>query len=79
MKGGNWLMGATLMAADKKRNDRAVKIEADIVRKAQTICAHREITLAEFLSDLLRDPVGREYDKFKRELLDTEKPPKPKR
>lgn len=67
-------MDATM--AEKKRNDRAVKVEAEIVRKAQTICSFREITLAEYLSNILRPVVDREFEKFKRELTD---PPPPKR
>jgi hypothetical protein len=43
------------------RNDTAVKIETSIVRKARTIADRRNITVAEYLSGLLRDSVDKDY------------------
>lgn len=57
----------------KKRNDLAVKIEAEIARKAKTICSYRDGTVAEYLSNLLRPLVDRDFEKFRRELTDDKK------
>lgn len=46
-----------------KRDDMPAKIERAILQKAKVICAVRGITMAEFLSDLLRPLVDREYHK----------------
>jgi soluble cytochrome b562 len=43
------------------RNDTAVKIETEIVRQGRTIAARRNITLAEYLSDILRSTVAKDY------------------
>ena len=59
--------GAVAMPREK-RNDLAVKIEADIVRKARTMCNWRDITVAEYLSNLLRAAVERDFDKFRKEV-----------
>lgn len=68
-------MDATMAA--KKRNDRAVKVEAEIIRKAQTICAYRVITLAEYLSEILRPVVERDFEQFSQELASqAPQPPK---
>ena len=60
----------------KKRNDVAAKIEADIIQKAKHICIDLDITLAEYLSDLLRDAVAADYLKFKAGTLKPRKKPK---
>jgi len=49
------------------RNDVAVKLDADIVRKAKHVVINRRasqkgLTLAEYLSELLKPLVERDYD-----------------
>lgn len=53
---------------DQKRKDTAVKVESEIAWKAKALCAFRKITVAEFLSDILRDPVDREFAKYQKEV-----------
>jgi hypothetical protein len=60
-----------------KRNDIAVKIDRDVIRKAKTICGHRDISLAEYLTGLLSPVIDREYDRFKAELANEDKPKRP--
>lgn len=57
------------MPRKPKRNDRAVKVEAEIIRQAQTICSYREVTLAEYLSDILRSVVAKDFEHFKKDLV----------
>jgi hypothetical protein len=52
----------------ERRNDIAVKIDAAVYRKAKLIAAYRDVTLAEYLTDLLEKPVNRDFQKLK-ELL----------
>lgn len=54
--------------ARTRRNDVAVKVDADIVRKAKTIAAYRGIPLAEYLSEKLRKFVDHEFTMFGKEL-----------
>lgn len=64
----------------KKRNDTAVKIESEIARQAKTMCSYRDITIAEYLSEILRGPVSRDFEKFRKELgLDKFSKPLPAR
>ena len=68
------LMDATLMPRRKnqsKRNDRAVKIDAEVVGQAKHVCEHRGISLAEYLSSILKLPVAADFEKFKREINKT--------
>lgn len=51
-----------------KREDVAVKVEAAIYRKAKMVAAYRDITIAEYLSDLLRKLVERDYRKMTTEM-----------
>lgn len=60
------------------RNDTAVKIETSIVRKARTIADRRSITVAEYLSELLRDNVDRDYRQVVQEMAAEIEPPKRK-
>lgn len=46
-----------------KRNDKAVKIERDIAAQAKFIADENDTTIAEYLSNLLRDAVQRDFDK----------------
>lgn len=52
----------------KKRNDTAVKIDVEIARKARTISSYYERSLAEYLSELMKPVVDKEFDKFKKML-----------
>jgi hypothetical protein len=49
------------MTRRSKRDDAAVKVETAIYRQARQIAARRDVTLAEYLSDLLRGPVEADY------------------
>lgn len=61
----------------KKRNDLAVKLEADLVIKARTMISFRDdgMTMAEYLSKLLRPQVERDFEQFRKQLA--AEPPKP--
>jgi hypothetical protein len=71
-------MGAALVMAQpsKKRKDRAVKVEEEIAVMASTMCAYRKIPVAEYLSRHLRPLVEKDFEAFKRELNQAEKPKK---
>lgn len=61
----------------QKRNDASCKIDADIVRKGRIISEFRDITLAEYLSNLLRDTVDHDYREAVRQAnRDLGKPPR---
>ncbi len=47
---------------DVKRNDSPAKIDAEVIRDAKIVAAYREITLAEYLSELIRPLVARDLD-----------------
>lgn len=40
-----------------RRNDTAVKVDAEIARKAKIVAAYRDVSLAEYLSKALKDIV----------------------
>jgi hypothetical protein len=44
-----------------KRNDEPTKLDKDVLREARTVCAHRNIMLAQYLSELLRPLVHEDY------------------
>lgn len=51
----------------KKRDDTSVKVETAIIKKARVIVAVRDIdSLAEYLSDVLRTQVDRDYEAVKK-------------
>ncbi len=56
------------MPRGPKRKDVTAKIDADIHLKARMIATFRGITVAEYLSDLLRKPVDADYEKLKRQM-----------
>ena len=58
----------TLTMPRSKRNDLSVKIEASIQQKAKMIAGFRGIPIAEYLSDLLKGPVDRDYQKLVKEM-----------
>jgi hypothetical protein len=45
-----------------RRNDVAVKIDANVIREAKMVAASRDLTLAEYLSDLLRPLVHKDLE-----------------
>ena len=44
------------------RNDRTVKVDAVVVGMAEMCARKRGISLAEYLSEILRAPVGRDFN-----------------
>jgi len=57
------------MSKRRRRNDLTVKIAAAIHSKARMIALDRRIPLAEYLSALLEQPVERDYQAYRRRLL----------
>jgi len=58
----------------KKRNDIAVKIDAEIVRRARTISSHADTSLAEYLSEILQPIIEERWAEFKKRLSSEDKP-----
>lgn len=58
-----------LPMARTKRNDRPVKIDAAVVHEAQVVAASKGITLAEYLSEVLRPIVRRDYVRQAKDAL----------
>lgn len=52
----------------KKRDDRAVKIAKDLAVKAKVIAESKDISLAEYLSGLLRGPIEKDWPKAIKKL-----------
>lgn len=61
---------ATKKPADNKgkRDDIAVKVDRTLADKAKLVASRRRITMAQYLSDLIRNPVERDFTKTVREL-----------
>lgn len=59
-----------------KRNDAPAKIDAEVIRDAKIVAACRDITLAEYLSELIRPLVARDLEQ---ELEKRAKGPRPKK
>ena len=55
-------MPATVEAPMAKRNDVVVKVDANVIRDAKVVAAFREVSLAEYLSELLRPLVSRDLE-----------------
>jgi hypothetical protein len=55
-------MLATLDGPKMARNDLTVKIDADIVTKAKHVSFNRRITLAAYLSEMMRPLVDRDFE-----------------
>jgi hypothetical protein len=51
------------MSDEKKRNDKAVKIARDLATKAKVIAESRGITIADYLSPLLRPHIEKDWPK----------------
>lgn len=58
-----------------KRNDTAAKVDAQIVRDAKIVAAYRDITLAEYLSELLRPLVARDLKHEQQKRMQSDDPP----
>ena len=50
------------------RDDVAVKIDRIVAGRAKILAGHRGVSLAEFVTELLRGPIDREYLKMMKEL-----------
>ena len=62
-----------------KRNDETVRVDADILRKARIVAAIKGLSLAEYLSEVLRPAVDREHAELVTEEAKGVKPKPPKR
>jgi hypothetical protein len=61
------------------RNDVTVKLDAQVAKKAKMVAAAREITVAEYVSEILRPIVQRDLEaESARVLSDSSKVRKPK-
>lgn len=54
-----------------KRNDITCKVDAAIIRKARLIASHRDLTLAEYLSNKLRLLVDKDFETFRKDINKT--------
>ena len=59
-----------------RRNDAAVKIDAEVVRAAKIVAAHKDLSLAEYLSETLRPIVEAELKDYSRRALGEDRPEK---
>jgi hypothetical protein len=67
-------MIATMDGPKMARNDLAVKLDADVAKKAKHVAINRGITLAEYLSELVRPLVERDFkDEMSKMLSDASK------
>jgi hypothetical protein len=53
-----------------RRNDVAVKIDAEVTRIAKIVAAHKDISLAEYLSETLKPIVERDLREYSRRALE---------
>jgi hypothetical protein len=51
-----------------QRNDATAKIDASVITKAKFVADTRDMPLAEYLSELLRGPVDRDFAKAVRQV-----------
>lgn len=66
------MSAGSLMMPKKKRNDAITKIDKDLLQKARHIATHRDVPLAEYLSEALRPVVERDFAKFRKEIGEDE-------
>ncbi len=52
----------------------SAKIDAELVRKARLITDQRGGRITDYLSDLLRPLIERDYQQFKKQLAEEDKP-----
>jgi hypothetical protein len=65
------MAGATVARTKAKpagRNDVAVKLDRAVVGKARLIATHKDVSVAELLTELVRGPVDKAYAVMLREL-----------
>ncbi len=63
----------TMAKSDKhKRSDKAVKIARDLAVKAKMIAETRNITIAEYLSGLLRPLIEKDWPRAVQQLNDSD-------
>lgn len=60
-----------------RRNDVAVKVDADLVRKAKIVAAFKDVSLAEWISEALRPIVEQELLRHSQQTVSKAQPPKP--
>ncbi len=53
------------MPRPPKRNDLAVKIDAEVIREARIVAAFEEVQLAELLSNILRPIISKLLEKHR--------------
>jgi hypothetical protein len=70
-------MGKAGRPKRSERDDVTVKIDRGIVSKAKMIASARNVPLAEYLSELLRPPVARDFAKEMRRIESEEKGSEP--
>lgn len=59
-----------------RRNDTSVKIDIEVVKQARIVATHRNTTVAEYLTELLRAAVARDYRAAIQEMAqDVSEPP----
>lgn len=68
-------MSAMAETSVAKRNDVTVKMDAEVVHVAKIVSAHRNISLAEYLSVTLKPIVDRELKEYSRLALSSEDKP----
>lgn len=61
-------------AGSMARNDVAVKLDAQVAREAKMVAAARDMTLAEYISEILRPIVHRDLEAETSKMLGTEDP-----
>lgn len=69
------IMGARKMAKKPPRNDKQMKVDAEVLRTIQLVCTYRGIQMAEYVSELLRPIVTRDLAEEQAKAI---KGPKPK-
>jgi hypothetical protein len=76
------MMPDTVELPVAKRNDVTVKMDAGVIHMAKVVAAHKDVSLAEYLSEVTRPIVERDYKDHSRRALGSEdggeKPPKGK-
>jgi hypothetical protein len=70
--------GATIVARKKAparevaARTSAIKVDTGIVRKARTIAEDKGIDLSEYVSDVLRVAIARDWDRIMRRVMEQE-------
>ena len=64
--------GAVLMAKKGERKTLAVRIDAHLVRKAQNVARDRGVPLSDYVTEVLKTVVDRDWNKILRRLASEE-------